>query len=176
LAVRLGAEEKPLPYATHGPPYVSTGLAAAEARLKMALANGGPDDSFVAIFETVMWLVVMDERFRKVHRYLLWKEGEAHDVLEGCWHAWNLPKHCRLDKIVDVTPGAQWPLSWDVGWGEVRWKAFDDLPLMASRYREEKHYPERVDCYRRALQGNPVRLTIPVAIDKVQGWLLSSER
>jgi hypothetical protein len=70
-------------------------------------------DFFVAVAEGLLWVMVLDGRFRRVGGpYAKHAHGHEHGTyLPGLRYVWNLLKHADLDDVVDITESTGWPIA-----------------------------------------------------------------
>jgi hypothetical protein len=144
--------------------YVVEGLDKAASRLEQSRLSREAVDSFIAVAECLLWLMVIDDRLYRL-RGGAYQTRRATDgrgsAMPGMRHAWNLLKHADLNDLVDVSEGAGFPMQFPLVWIELVWKPFRQLPLLDADKRSS-HQEAR---YQSRLEGKPVRLTLVGAID-----------
>jgi hypothetical protein len=146
--------------------YALEGLVAAAKRLEYSRISPDVGASFVAVAEGLLWVMVLDDRFRRSGGPYA-GQAAAHEhgrCLAGLRYVWNLLKHADLDDMVDLTEGAAWPIQWPVTWFELSWKPLASLPGMPKAQTSVAQVQSYVD----HLAEKPVRHTLSGAMDFIR--------
>jgi hypothetical protein len=113
----------------------------AAERFRRRSLERDPEAAYRALFESLAWVVSIDERLG----------FPDFPELRGLRAVRNRLHHQWADALV-LVEGAAFPISFPAAFFEYEWRALDQLP----RGRNSRHD----SCYRDRLEGRPVRLTL----------------
>lgn len=145
--------------------YVLEGLAGATSRLEASRLDRDVCTSFIAASEALMWVMVLDERFKPFGPYVQNRVNHEYGRgIPGMRYIWSLLKHEDLDDFVHVTEGAAFPIRFPAPFFELTWKPLAELPRMPAKERST----EQESNYEQYVAGKAIRMTLGGAIDFIR--------
>ncbi len=133
------------------------GFEQAYSRIKDAKNKKERLGVFFALFETLNWIVTIDDKLQDKEKEWYRKLGKDGETVRALRYARNRVHHQWAD-IVLITSGAAIPATIPLAFHEWVWKKLENIPPEDPKHTDE----EGKKLYKELLEGRPVRYSLQV--------------